>query len=79
MIQRLAKESGLSGARKSVTSLCQCHQRSLYTTSPDDDKLQKSKSIDGCLKYFFGKKLCQETIREFQRQGMLVTLTQAGY
>ena len=42
---------------KSVTSLCQCHQRSLYTTSPDDDKLQKSKSIDGCLKYYFRKKL----------------------
>ena len=31
--------------------------RSLYTTSPDDDKLQKSKSIDGYLKYFFRKKL----------------------
>ena len=25
--------------------------------SPYDDKLQKSKSIDGCLKYFFRKKL----------------------
>jgi len=30
---------------------------SKYTTSPDDDKLQKSKSIDGCLKYFFRKQL----------------------
>jgi hypothetical protein len=29
----------------------------LYTTSPDDDKLQKSKSIDGCLKHFFRKKI----------------------
>jgi hypothetical protein len=32
-------------------------QRSLYTTSPDDDKLQKSKSIDDCLKYFFPEKI----------------------
>jgi hypothetical protein len=29
----------------------------LYTTSPDEDKLQKSKSIDGCLKYFFPEKI----------------------
>ena len=28
-------------------------QRPLSTTSQDDDILQKSKSIDGCLKYFF--------------------------
>ena len=35
---------------KSVTSLC---QRPLQTTSQDDNILQKSKSIDGCLKYFF--------------------------
>ena len=27
----------------------------LHCTSQDDDKLQKSKSIDGCLKYFFRK------------------------
>jgi hypothetical protein len=28
----------------------------LHCTSPDDDKLQKSKLIDGCLKYFLRKK-----------------------
>ena len=31
-------------------------QRSLYTTSPDDDKLQKSKSIDVVLSICFRKK-----------------------
>ena len=37
----------------------------MYTTSPDDDKLQMSKSIDGCLKYFFPEKnIFQETIGE---------------
>jgi len=31
--------------------------------SPGDDKLQKSKSIDGCLYLFFSeKKICKETI-----------------
>jgi hypothetical protein len=30
--------------------------------SPEDDKLQMSKSIDSCLKYFFRKEIvCQET------------------
>ena len=36
---------------KSVTSMCQSGP--LETTSQDDDVLQKSKQIDGCLKYFF--------------------------
>jgi hypothetical protein len=31
--------------------------------SPEDDKLQKSKSIDGCLYLFFPKtNICKETI-----------------
>ena len=37
--------------------MCECHQRSLLTTSLDDDILQKSKPTDGCLNYFIGKKL----------------------
>jgi hypothetical protein len=40
-----------------------CHAGcpTVQTTSQDDDILQKSKSIDGCLKYFFRKLfLCQQ-------------------
>ena len=33
--------------------MCQCHQRSLDATSPDETNSSKTLSIDCCLNYFF--------------------------